>query len=254
MDMLMLVKKTRVLSDIENVSKTKIRGIFALLKNSHAMVTAGPDGESVRINLGKGITTFRHFREKQDSFISKCVTLQQIFIPYEMKGDLIWQLDPVTMQLRIEELWRLEVIVHEFISNELTKIRTGAGNRNQQTVQRARTNFAYHPPGQESFPGSHYGRDRGQNSLPMPPHAGSMYDNNSFHTGNDYHTRGPYQGSSYTQDYATNELYSGSSSFPSTTFTTWPSSTASAAGDTSPSPYIQSEHSSYFEDERSSRG
>jgi hypothetical protein len=248
--MLMLVKQTRLLTDIENVSKTKIRGIFALLKNSHAMVTAGPEGESVRINLGKGITTFRHFREKQDSFISKCVTLQQIFIPYETKGDLIWQLDPVTMQLRVEELWSLEVSLHEFISNEITKIRTSAVNRPPQNAHRvSRSGFSYHAPVRAPVSGLQY-RDHSQYSLPS--HSIGVYEEHSLPPTVGYDThRVNYQGSSFPQEYSMNESYSGSGSFPSAS--TWPSSTGSV-GDVATSHYHLSEHSPYFEDERSPRG
>jgi hypothetical protein len=118
-DLVVLVQEARIITQIEDVSKTKIRAVFCMLKNSRAMITAEGEGESVKIHFGKGISTFRQFRERQDSFINKCCTLQQIFIPHEMKGDLIWQLDPTTMRLRIEELRRLEVFIEEYISGQI---------------------------------------------------------------------------------------------------------------------------------------
>jgi hypothetical protein len=115
MNAVVLVQGARILSQIEDISKTKIRALFCMLKNSRAMIKADGEGESVKIHFGKGITSFRQFRERQDSFINKCCTLQQICIPYEMKGDIIWQLDSVTMSLRVEELRLLEEAIQEFL-------------------------------------------------------------------------------------------------------------------------------------------
>jgi hypothetical protein len=178
MELVVKVQESGIISQIEGISKTKIRAVFCMLKNSRAMITADGEGESVRIQFGKGISTFRQFRERQDSFINKCCTLQQIFIPYELKGDLIWQLDPVTMQLRVEELKRLEAIVREFLCNEVSNLpRNKTGIPSERHHFQSNSRLLYTQP--SAFPssmsppysiGNHAAISHQQYSLPVPPY------------------------------------------------------------------------------------
>jgi hypothetical protein len=123
MDLLMMCKKSGIVCGLEEISKTKIRGVLSLVKNSHAVVeTEGSEGESIQLFLGKDITSFQHFREKQDAFINKCCMLQHIFIPPTMKGELIWQSNDHSIRLtRIEELTRLEEPLEQFFLNEMVR-------------------------------------------------------------------------------------------------------------------------------------
>jgi hypothetical protein len=123
MNLITVSREAHVLTQLEDASKTKIRGIFCLLKNSHAIITSGNDQESsVRLYLGKGIITFRQFRERQDSFITRCLTLQKIFMPFEKKGEVIWQLNEETLVLRLEELRYLERPLEEFFVKEISRM------------------------------------------------------------------------------------------------------------------------------------
>eukprot|EP01033_Poteriospumella_lacustris_P020669 gene20669-15191_t len=86
MDMILAVQRTRILGEeLEMVSKTKVRGILALLKNAHALLATAGQGDSVRLYLGKAVTTFRMFREKHDAFINRCILQQHMFLPLTVK-------------------------------------------------------------------------------------------------------------------------------------------------------------------------
>jgi hypothetical protein len=182
MDMVISVKEAGILTQIDEISKTKIRAVFCLLKNSRAMVTSNGEGESVRISFGKGISTFRQFRERQDSFINKCLTIQQIFIPFEMKGDLIWQLDSSLMVLRLEELKTLELGLEDFFSYQISNMKaihslnpppaTRRGSRNTRTNRYQQLgSFLSSPlqvPAQQHSPYDHSSKSAGSSFVASP--------------------------------------------------------------------------------------
>lgn len=115
MDMVLAAKQARVLvNDLEIVSKTKIRGILALLKNAHSLYTSGGNGESVRLYLGKGVVNYRTFREKHDSFISRCILQQHIFLPIAIKAEVLWTGDEQTITEKCAQLEKLEPILEEY--------------------------------------------------------------------------------------------------------------------------------------------
>jgi hypothetical protein len=132
MDLLMLAKDSRVYgNDLMDVSKTKIRGVLSLVKNAHVVTASEPgEGESIQLFLGKDITLFQQFREKQDAFINKCCMLQHIFIPLSIKGELVWIPSPNDsrdnfVSKRTDELKSYESILEKFFLNELAKKKSG---------------------------------------------------------------------------------------------------------------------------------
>jgi hypothetical protein len=125
MDMILAVQRTRILGEeLEMVSKTKVRGILALLKNAHALLATAGQGDSVRLYLGKAVTTFRMFREKHDAFINRCILQQHMFLPLTVKAEVLWQgSDEQSIMDRCEALREFESLVESFIAG-----RRGNGN------------------------------------------------------------------------------------------------------------------------------
>lgn len=116
MDMILAVQRTRILGvEMEMVSKTKVRGILALLKNSHALLATAGNGDSARLYLGKAVTSFRMFREKHDTFINHCILQQHIFLPVTVKNEVVWQGDEQAIFEKSEALRQLEPPIEEFI-------------------------------------------------------------------------------------------------------------------------------------------
>eukprot|EP01040_Poterioochromonas_malhamensis_P013718 gene13718-15121_t len=117
MDMILAVQRTRILGEeLEMVSKTKVRGILALLKNAHALLATAGQGDSVRLYLGKAVTTFRMFREKHDAFINRCILQQHMFLPLTVKVEVLWQgSDEQSIMDRCEALREFESLIEDFI-------------------------------------------------------------------------------------------------------------------------------------------
>jgi hypothetical protein len=115
-DMVMAVKEARAISQLENVSRTKVRGVLALLKHAQLFVTHGEDGEAVRLHLAQGINAFKDLREKHDLFVNRCILQHHLFIPIALKGELVWQFDADAKVTRLEELKPLEQSLENFFA------------------------------------------------------------------------------------------------------------------------------------------
>jgi hypothetical protein len=181
----MLAKDSRVYgNDLMDVSKTKIRGVLSLVKNAHVVTASEPgEGESIQLYLGKDITLFQQFREKQDAFINKCCMLQHIFIPLSIKGELVWIPSPNDSRdnfvlKRIDELKSYESILEKFFLNEIAKKKSvesvsasssSSVHQGQRVSSRSSTSglaFGLHgnvsSAGRGFFPGLFSGGENGQ--------------------------------------------------------------------------------------------
>jgi hypothetical protein len=117
MNMIFAVKEARVLSQLEGISKTKIRGVLAVLKHGLLFLTNDEAGEAVHLCFSNSIQCFKDLREQHDSFINQWMLLNHPFLPISLKSDIIWHLDIETKALRLEELKTLEArIQHFFLS------------------------------------------------------------------------------------------------------------------------------------------
>lgn len=106
-DMVMTVKESGKVSQLDPVSKTKIRGVLALLKHGELLVTQGDYGEPVRLYLAPGIETFKDLRERHDSFLSMYMIDHHLFIPAMLRTELVWQLDEETRLMRLDAMDKL---------------------------------------------------------------------------------------------------------------------------------------------------
>jgi hypothetical protein len=114
MDMISAVKDMNVVSGLENVSKSKIRGIFGMLKTYQSLGFSNDDGDAVQLYMGEGVHSFEEFRNKTDSYFRRCLTHLKIFLPPSILSQLIWQLDSETMKRRMTEFKKLEETVESY--------------------------------------------------------------------------------------------------------------------------------------------
>jgi hypothetical protein len=116
-NMVIAVKETHLLSQLEGISKTKIRGVLAVFKHAQLFLTNADEAEIVPLCFNNSIQCFKDLREQHDSFINQWMLLNHLFVPINLKSDIIWHLDIETKSLRLEELKTLEArIKHFFLS------------------------------------------------------------------------------------------------------------------------------------------
>jgi hypothetical protein len=125
MDMICAVKDMKVIQGLDNISKTKVRGIFALLKNCQCLSTKAEEGESVQLFLADGIHSFKDFKQKHDHFFEHCMEQLHVVLPPEVKTYLVWSWDNSTfMKGKLAEIKKLEGIIEEFFINGTTTVVT----------------------------------------------------------------------------------------------------------------------------------
>ena len=116
-DMVMAVKDSGKVSQLEHVSKTKVRGVLALLKHGELLITQGEEGEPVRLYLARGIGSFKDLRERHDIFLNRYISEHKMFIPAILKSELIWQFDDATKLNRVEVIDIIVVQLQGFYAN-----------------------------------------------------------------------------------------------------------------------------------------
>jgi hypothetical protein len=115
MDMVSAVKDRGLVDGIDNISKTKIRSIFALLKNAQAILANNEINNSVRLYLGKGVINFHDFRVKHDQFLQRCILKQAPFHPLMNSDEVLWPVNQSSvLEEKIKECERYLMSLEEF--------------------------------------------------------------------------------------------------------------------------------------------
>ncbi len=95
------VKDAGFLSHVEGVSRTKVRGVLAILKQAEIIQKCGVVGEAVQLYLDEKITNFGMLRERHDKFLKDYMLENFMNVPDEYKAELMWQIDEKKRQDRL---------------------------------------------------------------------------------------------------------------------------------------------------------
>lgn len=121
----MALKSSGLLTGVDNVSKTKIRGVLAILKQGELVVKEGALGEAVQMQLEEGIDSFGELRDRHDRFLSGYMIENMMDIPEELKGEVLWRMEKEVKEKRVEMLEKLIVELEAVTSVEIARM----GNR-----------------------------------------------------------------------------------------------------------------------------
>lgn len=116
-DMVITVKDSRAVTELDTVSKTKVRGILALLKHGELLTTRGLDGEPIRLVLTPGINTFRDFRDRHDMFLTRFMVEHQITMPPTDMAEVVWQYDVDAKSERLANMERIISLLKVYFSS-----------------------------------------------------------------------------------------------------------------------------------------
>lgn len=102
--MVLSVRNSKCTSQLESVSKTKIRGMLGLFKHGELMTTRSADGEYVRQMISPSIRSFSDLRDKHDAFLQRFMAEHHIFVPTAMKAEILWQFDEEARAKRLQAI------------------------------------------------------------------------------------------------------------------------------------------------------
>lgn len=89
-DIIMDIKDFRIIDGLEPVSKTKIRGILALLKHCEVLFTQGSAGQPVELQLFSSITSVFGIRRLHDQFLSNIIEELNLSLPETSLQEVVW--------------------------------------------------------------------------------------------------------------------------------------------------------------------
>lgn len=157
-DMVMAVKESGRVTQLENVSKTKVRGVLALLKHGELLITQGVDGEPVRLFLSRGIDNFGSLRTLHDDFLLRYIAEHHIFIPDVLKAELIWTFSEPERRERLQLMntfvQQVELFFQEYTYQSTTSSVSSYGK--QQNESSSRYSFSF-PKSSGDYVESDYG-------------------------------------------------------------------------------------------------
>lgn len=121
----MAIIDSKCIQHLENISKTKVRGIVAFLKAGSILVTE-KEGRSGPLCFAEGIETFRDLRLRHDIFVETYIMQHNLYMPAALKGKLIWQLDEDTCIRRLAAIEEWTKNITEFYAGYITRLSKNA--------------------------------------------------------------------------------------------------------------------------------
>lgn len=98
----MALKDSGRVTQLEGLSKTKIRGVLALLKHGDMLSTSGVDGQPVELLLSDGMTSYEKLRERHDAYLITFAAENRLSMPLELWWEIIWRKNDINKHRRIE--------------------------------------------------------------------------------------------------------------------------------------------------------
>jgi hypothetical protein len=90
-DMVMVLRESGEVSQLEQVSKTKVRGVLALLKHGEILETQGVEGFPVKLVLSPNVNSFEELRDRHDTYLTLFSQEYRIEVPLHLWADVVWE-------------------------------------------------------------------------------------------------------------------------------------------------------------------
>lgn len=101
-DLVILVNSQTHYGSTDTVTKTKVRGVLALLKHANILVTQAPDGTPVKLEMVPTIDSFFTLREVHDNYLTSVIANNGPF-KFHQWTDVLWDMSNEVQKRRREE-------------------------------------------------------------------------------------------------------------------------------------------------------
>ena len=112
-DMVVYIRDSGIVGNLDFVSKTKLRGVLALLKHGELLVTKGEEGTPVRLYLAPHINSLKDLRISHDKFITSYLIMNDSFLP-SVKTKLVWTYDDKTQDKRLKFMTEMSMLIEKY--------------------------------------------------------------------------------------------------------------------------------------------
>ena len=104
-DLAMALKDSGYLPEVEYLSKSKLRGVLAILKQAELVGKCCVSGEkTVQLYLVEGVDRFEKLREGHDRFLQAYMVENLLHMPEELRGEVVWQVSAEERRRRVGQL------------------------------------------------------------------------------------------------------------------------------------------------------
>ena len=141
-DLAMALKDSGYLPEVEYLSKSKVRGVLAILKQAELVGKCSGEGLgeqlAVQLYLVEGVDRFEKLREGHDRFLQAYMVENLLHMPEELRGEVVWQVSAEERRRRVEQLEGLAKVLEPVAVDVLASRSFGEdsdGNDNDEEAQ-----------------------------------------------------------------------------------------------------------------------
>jgi len=128
-DLAMALKDSGYLPEVEYLSKSKLRGVLAILKQAELVGKCCVSGEkTVQLYLVEGVDRFEKLREGHDRFLQAYMVENLLHMPEELRGEVVWQVSAEERRRRVGQLEGLAKVLESVAVDVLASKSFGDGN------------------------------------------------------------------------------------------------------------------------------
>lgn len=122
--MVMAVKDANIISNLEFVSKSKVRGMLSLLKHCHVLLTQvkGPGEQPGYLYLAQAVTSFQVMRDWHDDYLLKFMQKLPLTLPESYITEMVWRYNNQEKFLRLENVEKLMHKLSSFFTGYLNSV------------------------------------------------------------------------------------------------------------------------------------
>ena len=121
-DLAMALKDSGYLPEVEYLSKSKVRGVLAILKQAELVGKCCLSGETVQLYLVEGVNRFEKLRECHDRYLQAYMVENQLHVPEELRGEVVWQVSAEERRRRVEQLEELMAVLTPLVEAEIIRM------------------------------------------------------------------------------------------------------------------------------------
>ena len=129
-DLAMALKDSGYLPEVEYLSKSKVRGVLAILKQAELVgkCSGGGLGEQLaaQLYLVEGVDRFEKLRECHDRYLQAYMVENQLHVPEELRGEVVWQVFAEERRRRVEQLEELMAVLTPLVEAEIIRMEQAA--------------------------------------------------------------------------------------------------------------------------------
>lgn len=103
-DQVLYIKETNIIPELQGVSKTKVRGLIALLRQCDVVLIHHIDKDNILLVVNDDVHEFQEIRTRHDHFIESFMIKNKLYLSPDARKLVFWHLTAEEMKGKVQEM------------------------------------------------------------------------------------------------------------------------------------------------------